>query len=210
MKVAIYARVSTDDKNQNPETQLLALRQYCADSGWDVSREYIDYARAKDYKNRKQWAQLLKDANQHKFGCVLVFKLDRAWRHTREALNTLEDWEARGIKFKSLNDQYIDTTVPMGKVVLIIMLAIAEMESGTISQRVTAGIVRTKAQGNRYGRKTLKEKRGITPEHMTKALEEKKSVRSAAILLKCSRSTIIRTLGPEAVKKILEGVEKDR
>ncbi|MBA7577992.1 hypothetical protein ES708_19848 [subsurface metagenome] len=80
MKVALYARVSTDDKEQNPETQLLALRNFCNDAGWEVYREYVDYGRAKDYKHREAWQQLQKDARQHKFKVVLVFRLDRAFR----------------------------------------------------------------------------------------------------------------------------------
>ena len=62
MKVALYARVSTDDKEQNPETQLFAMRNLCRDAGWEVHQEYVDRARAKDYLHRKAWQQLQKDA----------------------------------------------------------------------------------------------------------------------------------------------------
>ena len=58
MKAGLYARVSTEDKNQDPETQLYALRQFCKTAGWEVYQEYVDKARAKDYMNRGQWQQL--------------------------------------------------------------------------------------------------------------------------------------------------------
>ncbi|HIM15864.1 MAG TPA: recombinase family protein [Dehalococcoidia bacterium] len=48
MKVALYARVSTDDKNQDPETQLLQLCDYCQRQEWDVHDEYQDHAPAGD------------------------------------------------------------------------------------------------------------------------------------------------------------------
>src|ERR687891_672746 len=48
MKVVLYARVSTSDKDQNPETQLVPLRDFCLAQGWEVHREYVDYAPAND------------------------------------------------------------------------------------------------------------------------------------------------------------------
>jgi len=152
-RAAIYGRVSTADKNQEPETQLHALREYCAKAGWEIAGEYVDYARAKDYKRRVRWQQLLKDARRHHFKTVLVFRLDRAFRSVRECTNTVQDWYDRGIAFKSLREDVIDTTTHQGRFILHIMAAVAELESGIISERVKAGIERTKAQGNHYGRK---------------------------------------------------------
>jgi len=62
MKVAIYARVSTRDKGQNPEVQLEPLRKYCEVMQWEVYREYVDKLLAADIVNRVAWEQLLKDA----------------------------------------------------------------------------------------------------------------------------------------------------
>ena len=80
VNVAIYARVSTSDKNQDPETQLLPLRDFCIAMGWVVYREYIDHAPANDLLHRVQWRRLLDDAAKRKFSVVLVFKLDRGFR----------------------------------------------------------------------------------------------------------------------------------
>ncbi|MFA7218200.1 MAG: recombinase family protein, partial [Dehalococcoidales bacterium] len=129
MSVALYARVSTDDKNQNPETQLYALRNYCSSAGLEIYREYVDYARAKDWKRRKSWTELQKDARQRKFKTVLVFRLDRAFRSVKECVNLVEDWYERGITFKSLSEDVIDTTTSSGRFILQIMAAIAEIES---------------------------------------------------------------------------------
>ena len=50
MRVAIYARVSTSDKDQEPETQLLPLREFCAAQGWTLVAEYVDRAPANDFR----------------------------------------------------------------------------------------------------------------------------------------------------------------
>ena len=152
MRCAIYARVSTDDKEQTPETQLYALRKFCCEAKWEVFHEYVDKARAKDYTHRVAWQQLQKDARQHKFNLVLVFRLDRAFRSVRECLNLIEDWYERGITFKSISEDVIDTTTSQGRFILQIMAAIAELESSIISDRVKAGMARAKSQGKHVGR----------------------------------------------------------
>lgn len=152
MRVALYARVSTDDREQNPETQLYALRRYCQDADWEIYQEYVDIARAKDYAHRQRWLQLQKDARQHKFQTVLVFRLDRAFRSVRECLNLIEDWHERGIAFKSISEDVIDTTTSQGRFILQVIAAIAELESAIISDRVKAGMTRAKSQGKHIGR----------------------------------------------------------
>ena len=96
MKVALYARVSTADKSQDPETQLMPMRDSCAAQGWEVTREYVDQAPANDLAHRLQWRQLLDDAAKRKFGVVLVFKLDRAFRRVKDMYDTLSTWELLG------------------------------------------------------------------------------------------------------------------
>jgi DNA invertase Pin-like site-specific DNA recombinase len=190
MKVALYARVSTDDKEQNPETQLFALRTFCQDAGWEIYQEYIDYARAKDYKHREAWQQLQKDARQHKFKVVLVFRLDRAFRSVRECVNLVEDWYDRGIRFKSIAEDVIDTTTAQGRFILQIMAAIAELESSIIGDRVAAGMARAKAEGKHIGRKLL----DVSVISICDALWNSSTVRAAAERLHCSRSYIYAEL----------------
>ena len=96
MRVAIYARVSTSDKDQNTDTQLLPLREYCSFMGWEVYREYVDQASANDLGHRVQWRQLLDDAAKRRFSCVLVFKLDRGFRSVKHLHDTLDAWARWG------------------------------------------------------------------------------------------------------------------
>jgi len=190
MKVALYARVSLDDREQNPETQLYALRNFCRDAGWEIHQEYVDRARAKDYKHREAWQQLQKDARQHKFKVVLVFRLDRAFRSVRECVNLVEDWYDRGIRFKSVAEDVIDTTTAQGRFILQIMAAIAELESSIIGDRVVAGMARAKAEGKPIGRKLL----GVSVISLYDALRDSATVEPAAEKLGCSRSYIYAEL----------------
>jgi predicted site-specific integrase-resolvase len=73
MRVAIYARVSTDDKGQDPENQLQELRAWALNSGHAITGEYVDYESGrKSTEKRKQFAVLFDDAAKRKFNCALA------------------------------------------------------------------------------------------------------------------------------------------
>lgn len=190
MKVALYARVSTDDKGQDPETQLFAMREFCQKAEWEITGEYIDKARAKDFKHRTAWEKLLADARCRDFKAVLVFRLDRAFRSVRECSNTVQEWLDYGIGFKSLREDVIDTTTSQGRFILHIMAAVAELESGIISERVSAGIARTRAQGNRYGRK----RKPFSWEAVKAHLDAGNTITQTADCLGYSRQQIYRAM----------------
>ena len=100
MRIALYARVSTRDKDQNPETQLLRLRQFVAQHpDWQVTKTYIDQASANDLLHRTAWKRLQDDAIQHRLDAVLVFKLDRAFRSVKHMHDTLAVWDALSVGF---------------------------------------------------------------------------------------------------------------
>jgi len=203
VKAALYARVSTEDRSQDPETQLYALRQFCETAGWEGIREYVDKARAKDYINRRQWQELQRDARQRKFKVVVVFRLDRVFRSVRECVNCLGDWHERGIAFKSLKEDVIDTTTSSGRFMLQILAAVAELESAMIGERVSAGMARAKAQGKGIGRKPL----ALPVIFVCDALRGTSSVPLAAERLGCSRAYIYKRLGEYETtpKDVIEG-----
>lgn len=161
MKVAIYARVSTSDKNQDPETQLLPLRDFCAAMGWEVYREYVDQAPANDLAHRVQWRRLLDDAAKRKFSVVLVFKLDRGFRSVKHLHDTLSAWELVGVSFQSLREQF-DTSTALGRLLLNLLAALAEFELELIRERVKAGMDRARRQGKRIGRPKVTDRRGFS------------------------------------------------
>jgi DNA invertase Pin-like site-specific DNA recombinase len=65
-RIAIYARVSTKNKGQDPENQLDQLREFAKSQGWEVVREYVDHISGKT-SDRAQFRQLFADAAKHKF-----------------------------------------------------------------------------------------------------------------------------------------------
>lgn len=151
MKVALYARVSTRDRDQNPETQLFALREYADRHEMEIVGEYIDEASAGDFRRRVRWRDLISDVKLRKCEAVLVLRLDRAFRSVKEAVNTLEDFDHHRVAFVSIT-QDIDTGSPMGKFLLHQLAAFAELEHDLISERVREGMNRAKAEGKHVGR----------------------------------------------------------
>src|ERR1700704_2702687 len=148
MKAAIYARVSTLD--QEPENQLAELRRYVEARGW-TSAEHVDRGVSGAKERRPALDALLKDARRRRFDVVVVWRLDRLGRNLRHLITLLEELQALGIAFVSLNEG-IDATTPAGKLQMHILGAIAEFERERIRERVLAGLARARAQGKRLGR----------------------------------------------------------
>jgi DNA invertase Pin-like site-specific DNA recombinase len=113
MRVGVYARVSTSDKDQNPETQLLPLREFVeGQPGWTVAGEYVDEASANDLKGRVEWRRLLDDASRRRMDLVLVWRLDRAFRSVLDASTTLERLRGWNVGLRSFSEPWLDTTSP--------------------------------------------------------------------------------------------------
>ena len=111
MRIGLYARVSTDDKGQDPENQLRQLRQWCADAGHELVHEYVDRESGrKGVNGRKQFAALFEDAHKRKFDCVLFRALDR---FTREGMVPtimhLQRLASHGVGFHSYTEPHLAT-----------------------------------------------------------------------------------------------------
>ena len=153
MKVALYARVSTSDKDQDPETQLHALRQYCDRMGHEIVEVYSEKAHALNLGQRKQWRALMDRCMRPRSGfkAVVVFKIDRAWRDSLQMRQDLDAWGLAGITFVSATED-IDTSTAMGRFFLHVLGLIAELELATIRERVNAGLDKARAKGKVLGR----------------------------------------------------------
>ena len=146
----LYARVSTDDKGQDPEVQLAPMRDLAAARGWTVA-EYVDHASAADLRGRREWRHLLEDARRHRMDLVLVWKLDRFARSALDALQWLQLLDGAGVGLKIVT-QDLDTTTSSGRLVFTVLAAVAEMERELIRERVKAGMARARHRGQRIGR----------------------------------------------------------
>jgi DNA invertase Pin-like site-specific DNA recombinase len=151
LRIALYARVSTRDKDQDPELQLESLRAYVAARDWQAI-EYVDTAAAGDLAHRTAWARLLADVARRRVDRVIVWKLDRAFRSTLHALATLRDFDHAGVGFSALTQPELDTTSATGRLVFTILAAVAEMERELIRDRVKEGMRHAAKQGKVIGR----------------------------------------------------------
>jgi DNA invertase Pin-like site-specific DNA recombinase len=196
-RVALYARVSTRDKEQDVELQLRPLRDYAAARGWTVT-EYVDHASAADLKGRRAWARLQDDIQHRRVDHVLTWKLDRPFRSVLHCLRTLEDWQHHGVGFACLTQAGIDTTSATGRLMLTILAAVAEFERGLIAERVKEGMANAKRKGARLGRPSA-----ATRPHVRRHLAEVAaelargsiSKREAARRLRVSVATLDQLLG---------------
>ena len=98
--------------------------------------------------------QLLADARRHRFDVVLVAAFDRVARNARHFLEVLDELSHLNIEFVSLREN-IDTGGPLGRAMLVIVGAIAELEKSLIVERVKAGMRRARLEGRRIGRRPL-------------------------------------------------------
>jgi len=150
-RAAIYARVSTGD--QHLETQLLDLRELSQQRGCEIAREYTDVISGSKAK-RPGLDQLMADARRHRFDIVLVAAFDRVARSVRHFLEVLDELSHLNIEFISLREN-IDTGGPLGRAIVVIVGAIAELERSLIVERVRAGMRRAKLEGRKIGRAPL-------------------------------------------------------
>ena len=176
-----YARVSTEEQNLDLQTDALAK------AGCEVV--YCDNGVSGVSRIRPELSRLLADleVGDH----VIVWKLDRLGRSLQHLIQLVGDFGEREIDFTSLTDS-IDTSNAGGRLVFHVMGAMAEFESGIISERTKAGMSASKARGNHQGRP-----KKLTREHVIQAqkwLEEGKSRRSVARLLKVAPATLYRHL----------------
>jgi DNA invertase Pin-like site-specific DNA recombinase len=152
IRAALYMRVSTVD--QHPETQGIELRAFAKQRGYEVVHEYVDHGVSGTKARRPALDEMLKDAHRRRFDVVVVWACDRLARSTKHFLQVLDELNELGIQFLSQREA-IDTDGPLGRAIIVIVSAVAELERSLIVERVRAGMRRAKLDGRRIGRAPL-------------------------------------------------------
>jgi len=156
MKVALYVRVSTDDKDQDPETQLFNLRKYADLYEHKIIDVFLDHGKTgKTVKGRTEYLRMMEEVDKGRYDAVMGYKLDRFHRNTLNAITFIEHLRQRNTAL-ILTTQNIDTSTPMGTAMMQITAVFAELESATTAERSKAGTERAKAQGVVCNRPTIK------------------------------------------------------
>ena len=211
MKVAIYGRTSTSDKDQNPQTQLLPLREFVKDQNWETYHEYVDQVPATDLVHRTAWRQLLDDASKKRFDLLLLWRIDRGFRSVLDAATTLERLRTWGVGLRSYSEPWLDTTSPFGEALYYITVAYAQLERGILRERVKAGMDRARKEGRRIGRPRVTDRRGFKARFgavMERLSRGEISRRKAAVELGIGYATLKRLLD-RGVAVPPEGSNKD-
>ena len=145
-KIAIYVRVSTD--KQTNENQVLTLVEYC-------KRNEIEYELFKEVESSRNTRPikklLLNRLRKRQYKGVIVYKLDRWARSSRELILEISELINKGIEFYSYSEN-IDFTTATGKLHFHILSAFAEFERELIRERTLEGLKRAKSNGKTLGR----------------------------------------------------------
>ena len=185
-RAVLYMRVSTVD--QNLETQALDLRQMAAQRGYQIVGEFTDKISGTRAR-RPGLDELMRGARRGQFDAVLVWASDRIARSVKHFLDILDELNRLNIDFISFREQ-IDTGGPLGRALVVIIGAIAELERNLIVERVRAGMRRAKLEGRHIGRTPLELDRAA----IVRDRQRGHSLREIAKTYGASRTTVHRVL----------------
>jgi DNA invertase Pin-like site-specific DNA recombinase len=196
-RVALYARVSTDD--QNPQLQLDELRAYVQRRGWTIVAEYIDHGESGRKERRPQLDEMMPRIRRGGVDVLLVWKFSRFARSLRFLVSALDELKALGVDFVSITES-IDTTTPAGRLMFQIIGAIDEFFLDTLRENTRAGLRSARRRGKRIGRPRA-ERRHSDQKGSRLDLDTARilvaggtSVRAAARQLGASEATLRRAL----------------
>ncbi len=178
-----YARVSTAE--QSVQMQIDALLKFGVKKK-DIYHENMSGVK----KNRPQLQAAMR--RLRKGDVLVVWKLDRVARSINNLLELMKDLEDRGIKFRSITEG-VETETPTGRLILVVMGALAQFERDLIVERTRAGVAAAKERGVKFGAKKT-----LSDDHMPKiwkmVREEGISQKEVAKKYKVSAQTIWRRL----------------
>ncbi len=142
-KAAIYIRVSTDaqrEEGYSIDAQKEMLTAYCVSKAIKKYEYYIDGGFSGSNIDRPALGRLIEDIKNDKISCVIVYKLDRLSRSQKDTLYLIEDiFNPKGVDFVSLNES-MDTSTPLGRLMLGILSAFAQLERENIRERTSMGM----------------------------------------------------------------------
>jgi len=152
VRAAIYTRVSTEDQAKEGfslDAQLEKLRAYCIARDWQIAGEYVDDGYSGRKTRRPAYSRMMEEIN--KWDALLVIKMDRIHRNSKNFMLMMEDLDKQGKEFVSMMES-LDTSTAMGRFVMDIIQRIAQLESEQIGERVYIGMEqKAKTNGGMLG-----------------------------------------------------------
>jgi len=158
MKTAIYLRVSTDKQESSELMQSEKCLNYCSMKGYDVVDVFVDSNVSGKTKmsNRPAGSKLLEAIDRKEIDNVVIWKLDRLSRNVVDGLGVINDFNSKCVTFSILDmaGETLDTSSPMGKLMVTMMLALGELEADTTRDRVTKALKHKKESMKVYSGNT--------------------------------------------------------
>jgi len=153
MKVGIYGRISTSDKNQDINVQLTPLREYAQRQEWVIMKEYLDEGYSGSTDKRPGLQAMLKDCRRRLIDIVVIWKLDRLFRSLEHFVQLASEFQSLGIRLVSITEA-IDLGSSQGRLLANLLAVFNEFEKDLIRERVREGLANAKRKGKKLGRKS--------------------------------------------------------
>lgn len=188
MTIYAYLRVSTLKHDQTTANQ----KKLIIDAGFNVD-EWVEEngeSGSTEASKRPAFNKMLSEAAPG--STVICTMIDRLGRNASDVLNTVETFKKRGIHLRVMQFDGVDVTSPMGKMILTVMAACAELEKNLLVERTISGLKRTKEQGTILGRPMK-----ISPDvlkEMCKAREENVSLDKLSAKYGIHKATLAQTI----------------
>ncbi len=195
--MAIYARVSTADKNQTVENQLRDLLAVAARQDWEIVATFTDegISGSKGRDKRPAFDALLKGVARKDFDLIACFSVCRIGRSLPDLISFLGDIQAKGVDLY-LHTQGLDTSTPSGALCYQMLSVFSSYERAILRERILSGLRRTTKKS---GRKPMPDDRA---QAIRKSLQDGQGIRATARLHRASTTTVT------AIKRSLETVEE--
>ncbi len=190
-KVGLYLRGSTVD--QNHAAQRSDLLQLVQQRGWEVVEEYVDTISGVKPR-RPGLDRLMNDARHGRLDVVATWSFDRLGRSVRHFLQTVDELQHLHVEFVSFREN-VDTTGPTGRIVMIILSAVAELERNLIIERVRSGMRRARLEGQHIGRPRLI----VDRDAVLRDRQHGFSLRQLAKMYRISHTSVCRVLGESPI-----------
>ncbi len=163
MRAALWLRVSTNDRGQDPQLQRADLERVCQQRGWEIVKVYEVEESAFGKKPRDQFEAMLEDARRGRFDVLVAWSMDRfsregEWSVTR-TIAAFQDWK---VQFYSYNEPFLDTTGQFAGFLIPLFAWLARQESLRKGRAVKLGMAKARALGRRIGRPRVEERRGFS------------------------------------------------
>jgi DNA invertase Pin-like site-specific DNA recombinase len=186
-RVAIYARVSTADRNQTVENQLRDLLAVAERQDWDVVATFTDegISGAKGRDKRPGFDALLKGVARKEFDLIASWSICRLGRSLPDLVHFLGDIQSKGVDLY-VHTQGLDTSTPSGAMMFQMLSVFSSYERAMIRERILSGLRRT---SKRSGRRPMPEDR---VEAIRRSLRDGLGIRATARLHRASTTTVTK------------------